>query len=261
MDIYNKSLIKSFKLHLANHFQAAPGRDIWGPRTIEDYELIYLISGKGGISYDNIKNIIIRPNEVLLIPPGRVHIFSADSFDKTILSCIHFSFVPSYADFSFDVFYASHDMEILHLFKKSADEFTNNGVNYKSILDCTIGEIWHRLMRVNMQSIKSHEPAKLTHARRFIEKNHANPITRLDIADHLDITPEHLNFLFRKYTDTTPIDYLTQIRIQAARELLKSANVNISEVAYRTGFDDPLYFSRVFKKLNGIPPRQYANSL
>jgi YesN/AraC family two-component response regulator len=54
------------------------------------------------------------------------------------------------------------------------------------------------------------------------------------------------------------MEYLAGKRIQAAKELLLTADLNISEVAYQTGFNDPLYFSRLFKKMTGLPPRQFA---
>jgi two-component system, response regulator YesN len=89
----------------------------------------------------------------------------------------------------------------------------------------------------------------------------ALPISRKGIAKFVGITPEHLNHLFRQYTASTPMEYLTAIRLQAAKELLLNADLNVSEVAYQTGYNDPLYFSRVFKQKLGISPLKFAKRL
>ena len=59
-------------------------------------------------------------------------------------------------------------------------------------------------------------------------------------------------------TKMTPNEYLVQFRIANACKLLKSSNVNISEAAYSSGYSDPLYFSRVFKKIKGITPTEFV---
>lgn len=59
---------------------------------------------------------------------------------------------------------------------------------------------------------------------------------------------------------TVPVDIISRMRIQAATELLTKTRLTISEVAYRTGFNDPKYFSRVYKKLTGMSPSEARNS-
>ena len=59
---------------------------------------------------------------------------------------------------------------------------------------------------------------------------------------------------------TVPVDIISRMRIQAATELLTKTKLTISEVAYRTGFNDPKYFSRVYKKLTGMSPSEARNS-
>ncbi len=62
---------------------------------------------------------------------------------------------------------------------------------------------------------------------------------------------------FKKWTGLSPVEYRNSIRINAARSLLSNTDLKISEISIRCGFDDPYYFSRIFKKAVGLPPREY----
>ncbi len=66
---------------------------------------------------------------------------------------------------------------------------------------------------------------------------------------------------FKRWSGKTPVDYRNEIRITAARSMLSSSDLSVSEIAFRTGFDDPYYFSRVFKKSVGMPPKMYRKSI
>lgn len=62
---------------------------------------------------------------------------------------------------------------------------------------------------------------------------------------------------FKKWSGKTPVDYRNEIRMTAAASLLKRSNLSVAEVAFKTGFEDPYYFSRIFKKQMGISPIAY----
>ena len=93
---------------------------------------------------------------------------------------------------------------------------------------------------------------------KYIEYNYSNEISITDIAESAGISRSHLYRLFMSELKMTPNEYLVQFRIANACKLLKSSNVNISEAAYSSGYSDPLYFSRVFKKLKGITPTEFV---
>ncbi len=68
-------------------------------------------------------------------------------------------------------------------------------------------------------------------------------------------TYAHLSRLFRRKFGLTPVDYRNSIRLEHARALLRNPRLTIAEVAYRSGFDDPAYFSRLFKRRHGASPQ------
>ena len=73
------------------------------------------------------------------------------------------------------------------------------------------------------------------------------------------ISRSHLYRLFMDHISISPNEYLTRHRIQKAVALLETGRFSVGEVAYSTGFSDQLYFSRVFKKYQGVPPSQYLS--
>jgi transcriptional regulator GlxA family with amidase domain len=69
----------------------------------------------------------------------------------------------------------------------------------------------------------------------------------------------HFSFLFKRATGCAPIEYFIRARMRRACELLEETTLNVKEVAASMGYDDPFYFSRLFKSVNGLAPREYRN--
>lgn len=72
---------------------------------------------------------------------------------------------------------------------------------------------------------------------------------------HMSIST--LSRMFKHHTGLTPLQFLLNIRLSAAKNLLKDTNLTISEISSMVGYDNPLYFSRLFHKHVGITPRDY----
>jgi two-component system response regulator YesN len=85
----------------------------------------------------------------------------------------------------------------------------------------------------------------------------AEDISNADLQRAAGIGSSQLNVLFRELTGYSPMEYLRRLRIELARELLADPAVSIKEVAARTGFSDPNHFSRIFARLDGVPPTAY----
>lgn len=91
----------------------------------------------------------------------------------------------------------------------------------------------------------------------FVAQNYEKPISVAEIADHLGVSRSHLYRVFVKHLSQSPKLYLEQFRIQQGKMMLKNTTMSINEVANSVGYDDPLYFSKVFKKLTGVSPTGY----
>jgi two-component system response regulator YesN len=95
-------------------------------------------------------------------------------------------------------------------------------------------------------------------AREYLELNFASgDISLHSTASYVGISPNHLSTVFAQETGEKFIDYLTRIRLEKARQLLRNTTMKRSDIALETGFNDPQYFSYIFKKNEGISPREY----
>ncbi len=95
-------------------------------------------------------------------------------------------------------------------------------------------------------------------AKEYIENNCASPnLSLMDAAAHVNISPAYFSQLFHQETGESFIDFLTSARMKKARYLLNSTASRSSEIAIACGYNDPNYFSKVFKKLFGVSPREY----
>lgn len=97
-------------------------------------------------------------------------------------------------------------------------------------------------------------------AEEFIQAHYAEQISLPALAKGLFVSESHLSRQFKRETGVTVVQYLTRVRVGAARELLQT-DLPIHNVASLAGFQDPLYFSQVFHRIVGVPPTAYRDSI
>jgi AraC family transcriptional regulator of arabinose operon len=94
----------------------------------------------------------------------------------------------------------------------------------------------------------------------YMMENYAKHITISDIANQVGYSVTWVEENFKRKYYMSPIKYLANIRINRAKQLLYEDRYNVSEICYAIGYDNPLYFSKAFKKLTGISPKNYKIS-
>jgi len=99
---------------------------------------------------------------------------------------------------------------------------------------------------------------------RKIEENIAYMLQHLDtplqvstLAAQMNCSPSHYFTLFKRHVGSSPINYFIRLRLQYACHLLERTKMSVKAVACTLGYDDPLYFSRIFKSYNRLTPSQY----
>ena len=96
----------------------------------------------------------------------------------------------------------------------------------------------------------------------YILDNYTDPdLSLADLSRISGISEVHIRRIFKAEANTTPIKYINFIRITQAENMLKSSNFSIAEIAESVGFNDPFYFSRIFKKAFGISPSEFRNTV
>ncbi|OMF16929.1 AraC family transcriptional regulator [Paenibacillus amylolyticus] len=111
------------------------------------------------------------------------------------------------------------------------------------------------------ESVTSPSEQVIEEALSYINVNYMNPLTLDELAETHGMNSKQFSYFFHKYTGLRPIDYVIHHRMERARDLLKSGNFLIRDVAISVGYPNPLYFSRVFKNKFGVSPSAYADQL
>jgi two-component system response regulator YesN len=94
---------------------------------------------------------------------------------------------------------------------------------------------------------------------RFMRENYAADINLNIVANHFGKNNSYLSVLFKKETGKNFIDFLTQIRVERAKELLSKSSLKVNDIALKVGYPNPKHFYLVFKKMVGITPMQYRD--
>lgn len=95
----------------------------------------------------------------------------------------------------------------------------------------------------------------------YIDTHYMEALSIEGIAESVYLTPTYLCVLFKKNTGKTINNYLTEVRLEKARELLSRDNLHLQDICYRVGYLSPSYFSRLFRKYYGMSPSEYRDSL
>jgi len=97
-------------------------------------------------------------------------------------------------------------------------------------------------------------------AKEYVQEHYFEKITLTDVAEKIGVTPGYLSTLFQKELEKGFIDFLNEVRIERACTYLQQNYFKTYEIAYKVGFNDEKYFSKVFKKIKGCSPSEYKKT-
>lgn len=142
-------------------------------------------------------------------------------------------------------------------------EWTNRNVGYKLMIKAGVLRILTLLIRYSQDESKSSEELKtkklamkrLQDAFHYISLHYCEKITLEEVAESVHMSPNYFSTYFRKVTNVNFSEYLVGLRVQKAKELMKTTSLSSAEIASQCGFHNLSNFYRLFKKQTGISPR------
>jgi YesN/AraC family two-component response regulator len=122
----------------------------------------------------------------------------------------------------------------------------------------------HRELNEEVPNINSHEfsfksrekKALVESITSYLSKNYTEDISLYTLSKNMYLSPVYISKIFKDVMGDSPINYLIQIRLSKAKELLKDNNLSIKAIANLVGYNDPYYFSKLYKKYYGISPNK-----
>lgn len=116
------------------------------------------------------------------------------------------------------------------------------------------------LYTLNENVHQENRPVPLRRAIALIDSSFASPLQLSSVAGECGVSPAYLSRLFSEHLKMSFIDYLTGVRLSQAEKLLKERSMSVKEISYTCGFNDPNYFSRLFRKKFGVTPSEYVRN-
>ena len=111
--------------------------------------------------------------------------------------------------------------------------------------------------RCRAQSCESEAVRKIGQSISYMLRHLDQPLQVATLASRANISPSHFFALFKRQIGCAPIDYFIRLRMQHACRLLDKTVMSVKQIAATLGYDDPFYFSRIFKSVNQVAPSEY----
>ena len=162
-----------------------------------------------------------------------------------------------------------NNTDVNHLIERLTYTFTNNNKSKDVLLDLMIQELIVRLLQTKAKSLIMNDPNHIFNDTRigtvikFIKDNLTNKDISVDLlAKKAYMSTSHFHKQFKNTLGISPIDYINSEKIKFSKKLIKeSIDFRMSEIAFKSGFNNTSYFNRQFKKMELMTPQQFKASI
>lgn len=267
----NESFI-DLDMYQYGYEQCDPGHS-FGPMSRNHYLFHYVLSGTGTLMSDNSKGVTqtfsVKSGQGFLIYPGQINTYFADEALPWEYMWIEFDGLR--VKEAFDLTELSLDSPIYRPRSKELRELMMQEMAYivhhpKEAPMHLIGHLYlflDYLTRSATRTTQVHSSKMsdyyIKEAINFIEQNFQNNISIEEIAGVCGINRSYFGKIFRNSVGRSPQEFLMNYRMVKARELLKLTSLSIAEVGSAVGYENQLHFSRAFKGVYGVSPREWRN--
>ncbi len=238
------------------------------PNGRKDYQLLYVASGKAYF-HDTINEqdkILTAPaGSLMLYRPYQVQLYEYFLKDSPEVCWVHFT--GSEADLLLNkmgfektpLLFCDVLNEYRELFQQMIQELHLKRPCFEEILPLYLRQLFALIQRncLETTSTKFRPSPEVTAAIHYFNESFSTDISIEEYAKRHHMGACWFIRSFKQYTGLTPLQYITSIRINKAKELLQVSNYSIQEIAGIVGYQDPLYFSRIFKKQTGHAPSKF----
>ena len=247
-------------------YETCNGNHSWGP-AVRDHYLIHYVAAGCGVYVTNKQCYDLRAGDLFLISPSQSVSYRADPVNPWEYSWVGFNGTDArrlvtMAGFSKKepVIHTDNPEQTSHLLREIADASGNTAADDADMAGRLYLFLGHLIRMQGQRSTKDTPQAYVAHALRFIQYNYANNIGVNDIAEYVGISRSPLYRAFLQDFGVSPHNSLQKYRINEACSLLRNPKLSITEIAGSVGFNDPLYFSRVFKSIKNATPSAYQKA-
>ena len=245
------------------------GGHFWGPGVRDHYIIHYILGGKGIFTVGS-STYSLEKNDGFLICPDTIVQYQADMDEPWSYAWVGFH------GFKAAAYLKQAGLDNLNpVFRYERDDFLKNclmgmiGTKHlsrgKEIR--LLGLLYEFLSQlVETAEIKpigknNKKEEYVKKALEYIRMNYSRKISIAEIAHHVGLDRSYLYSLFNEFVNTSPQEYLIGYRMEKACDLMHTVSLTIGDISRSVGYEDPLLFSKAFKKVKGLSPREFRKAL
>lgn len=261
----------NFSVQLAGQVKCPPG---WrkGPHRHRFHTMWIIAGGKGAFTIDGT-DYIVEPGKLVVFIPGMITERSSDDEDPLEFYFIRFSYALSYEEQNTWAFADSSrtDFPLRGMYTIQNPPPVLNMCDQINQLMKRRGQIVTMRRRIlflelllqlvsdfRSQVVTGSTTMAIESTIEYMVNHYNEDLSLADLAALAGLSVSHYSRLFKQYASYSPIDYLTHLRMDRAKELLVLSDYKLKAIAESVGYRDELYFSRMFKKVVGMAPSVYA---
>ncbi|MDX1452963.1 MAG: AraC family transcriptional regulator [Oleiphilaceae bacterium] len=234
----------------------------------DDYLLMYCVDGAGEVSgeLDSGASFAshIQAGDIVLLPPGVAHQYAARPQQPWSLFWCHFrgrlaTEFYQHIQFAEEPIIRGLNDPNLHSGFSSLLSIVGSGYSLTVFVHAAnqLRQVLTLIERLRRRSQRSSEADALALARSYMRDNLHRRLSLEELARVSQLSKFHFNRRYRQLTGYSPLQHFIHLKVEHACYLLESSTLSIADIAFELGYEDPLYFSRVFRKVTGIAPRTY----
>ncbi|MBR3943337.1 MAG: helix-turn-helix transcriptional regulator [Clostridia bacterium] len=235
------------------------------PEGRNDYQLLYIAAGQGYFYFDDTETIVTKGNMVLY-RPGDQQVYYYNASDKTEVYWVHFTGaeVETYlAHYGLpedeQVFFTGTSPDYQRIYNQIIQEMQLRRANYEELLTLLLCHIFLLINRYHTEGMYAGTDVmnEIERAAHYFNDHYTKDICIEEYARSRAMSKSWFIHCFKKIMKITPMQYIVSLRLSAAKNFLERTDKNVTEISYAVGYDNPLYFSRLFKKHVGLSPLAY----
>jgi len=235
-----------------------------------DYQLLYVASGKT-VFYFNGEPKEVAAGHMVLFQPRQEQRYEYFAVDRPEVYWVHFTGsdvrnILKHYDIPLDrnVIYSGSSATYAYLFKEMINELQTCRTGYQELLEMYLRQIFllvQRSWEERKPTVSSYLQEEIDYARKYFNEHYNEDISIEEYAQSRGMSVSWFLRNFKQMTMKSPMQYILAIRINNAVSLLETTDYNVTEISTIVGYENPLYFSRIFKKQKGVSPSEYRKML
>lgn len=248
--------------------QVHPTRYLFSPqngRVLHEYQLLYITKGQGRFISRSTNMLKVKEGDMFLLFPGEWHNYRPD--EETGWNEYWIGFNGRIMDewirngfFQKDnpVLNIGLNEEIIALYKRAIMIADAQEANYQQALAGIVCNLLSMAIYLSRnRDFKRSDISSIINSAKITVQENINTIRPEDLAEATCMSYSRFRKIFKEYTGFSPLQYIQEVRVTMAKEMLTNTSKSIKEIAFELGYENKDYFFTVFKKLSGMTPVAY----